>query len=220
MQINEAYRILGIDQNASEDKVKSAYRQKAREIQDYGGESMPQKMEQLNDAYDTVINNMRMGHNGQGGSYSSLKDIRDKINSGRTAEAEQLLDSMPRPNRTAEWYYLKGLVLKNKGWLEDAKTHFAAAARMDPTNKEYQNAANGYYQNNQQNQNHYNGSYSNGRYNQSYNGSYGNGGYNNGGYHTGPAYNNSGCSGCDVCTSLLCADCCCECMGGDLIRCC
>ena len=27
-------------------------------------------------------------------------------------------------------------------------------------------------------------------------------------------------SGCDICTSLLCADCCCECMGGDLISCC
>ena len=24
----------------------------------------------------------------------------------------------------------------------------------------------------------------------------------------------------DCCASLLCADCCCECMGGDLIRCC
>lgn len=32
--------------------------------------------------------------------------------------------------------------------------------------------------------------------------------------------NATGCSGCDVCTGLLCADCCCECMGGDLIRCC
>ena len=26
--------------------------------------------------------------------------------------------------------------------------------------------------------------------------------------------------GCDTCTTLLCADCCCECMGGDLIPCC
>lgn len=25
---------------------------------------------------------------------------------------------------------------------------------------------------------------------------------------------------CDCCQSLICADCCCECMGGDLIRCC
>ncbi len=37
-----------------------------------------------------------------------------------------------------------------------------------------------------------------------------------GGYRTSSS---SGC-GCDLCTSLICADCCCECMGGDLISCC
>ncbi len=26
--------------------------------------------------------------------------------------------------------------------------------------------------------------------------------------------------GCDLCTTMICADCCCECMGGDLIPCC
>ena len=30
----------------------------------------------------------------------------------------------------------------------------------------------------------------------------------------------SSCSGCDLCTGLLCADCCCECIGSDLISCC
>ena len=30
----------------------------------------------------------------------------------------------------------------------------------------------------------------------------------------------SACSGTDLCTSLICADCLCECCGGDLIRCC
>lgn len=36
-------------------------------------------------------------------------------------------------------------------------------------------------------------------------------------YNTG-----TGCMGdpCSCCTNLLCADCCCECMGGDLISCC
>ncbi len=29
-----------------------------------------------------------------------------------------------------------------------------------------------------------------------------------------------GDGGCDWCTTLICADCCCECMGGDLIPCC
>lgn len=39
-----------------------------------------------------------------------------------------------------------------------------------------------------------------------------------GGY--GKGYNTSGSGGCDWCTTLICADCCCECMGGDLIPCC
>ena len=30
----------------------------------------------------------------------------------------------------------------------------------------------------------------------------------------------SSCSACDVRSSLIIADCCCECCGGDLIRCC
>ena len=36
----------------------------------------------------------------------------------------------------------------------------------------------------------------------------------------GNGYNTTRGGGCDVCTSLICADCCCECMGGDLIPCC
>ena len=31
---------------------------------------------------------------------------------------------------------------------------------------------------------------------------------------------NGSCNACDVCQGLVCADCCCECMGGDLIPCC
>ena len=37
-----------------------------------------------------------------------------------------------------------------------------------------------------------------------------------GGYRT--TTSSAGC--CDICSTLLCADCCCECMGGDLISCC
>lgn len=32
--------------------------------------------------------------------------------------------------------------------------------------------------------------------------------------------NMGGTSACDCCQGLICADCCCECMGGDLISCC
>ena len=40
------------------------------------------------------------------------------------------------------------------------------------------------------------------------------------GYRTVGTNMTGGMSACDCCQSLICADCCCECMGGDLIPCC
>ena len=102
-----------------------------------------------------------------------------------------LLDGTPAGSRDAEWYFLKGSVLYKKGWLEEAYNHFATAVRMDPGNMEYRTALN---QMNMQRQ--------------------------TGGYRTSRQNHSGGCSGCDMCSGLLCADCCCECAGGDLISCC
>ena len=97
---------------------------------------------------------------------------------------------VPSQARDAEWFFLKGSVLHKKGWLEEAYNHFATACRMDPNNFEYRQALNR-----------------------------SDAGRHTGSYHTGPA-TGQGCSTCDVCQTLICMDCCCECMGGDLIACC
>ena len=55
-------------------------------------------------------------------------------------------------------------------------------------------------------------------YAQTYNSLRQRGGAYGGGYNTNRQ--TGGCSGCDICASLACMDCCCECMGGDLISCC
>ena len=83
----------------------------------------------------------------------------------------------------------EGTCLYKKGWMEEAYNNFSTACNMDPGNMEYRAAMN-------QCQNQRNGAY---------------GGYN----RTAPAA--GGCNACDMCSSLICADCCCECMGGDLI---
>ena len=41
-----------------------------------------------------------------------------------------------------------------------------------------------------------------------------------GGYNPSAGMSTGGCNTCDMCSGLLMADCCCECMGGDLIPCC
>ncbi|MBQ3259064.1 MAG: J domain-containing protein [Clostridia bacterium] len=196
------YEVLGIQPTATDDEVKAAYRELAKKYHPDNYENNPlsdlaeEKMQEINEAYDAIIRMRRQGGSAKGqsghhtGGTSRYTDIRNLIRTGRTIDAEALLDGIPAPSRDAEWYFLKGSVLYKKGWLEEAYSHISTAARMDPTNAEYQQAMNRLEMQRR-----------------------------TGGYRVSPM-SQGGCSACDVCNGLICADCCCECMGGDLIRCC
>ena len=105
------------------------------------------------------------------------------IRSGRIADAEQILNGVPDSGRDAEWYFLKGTVLYRRGWMDDAYSSLQVACQRDPGNAEYRAALN-------QVEAQRSGSF--------------------GGYNT--QVPRGGVSGCDICSSLICADCCCECM--------
>ncbi len=194
--MNNPYEILGISPNATDDEVKAAYRELAKKYHpdNYGdnplSEFAEEKMQEINEAYDAIIRMRKNDSSSSSSSSSRYTDIRNLITLGRTIDAETLLDGIPAPLRDAEWYFLKGSVLYRKGWLDDAYNHFSTATRMEPGNMEYRSA---FQRMEQQRQ--------------------------TGGYHTMPTAG-GGCSACDMCQGLFCADCCCECMGGDLIRCC
>lgn len=188
------YEILGVPQGASKEQIDAAYRELMRKYQDIGNFT---KIEELNQAYDTIV----MGSYSDN-SYNSYRnytytpdysDIRAKINSGRLDDAQTLLDGVPENARDAQWFYLKGTIQQKRGWLEEAAKNFATASNLDPSNNTYKMAYN---------------KVNNAR---------------SGGYRTERRRSDGekrGCSGCDMCTGLLCADCCCECFGGDLIPCC
>ncbi|MBR7092998.1 MAG: J domain-containing protein [Clostridia bacterium] len=187
----DPYQVLGISPDATDEQVKAAYRELAKKYHpDHYGDNplsdlAQEKMQQINEAYDTIIKQRRAGRSG--GARSQYGDIRNLIRAGRIEDAEVLLDGIPEAARDAEWHFLKGSLLYKKGWLDAAAEHFSAACRMDPANQEYQAA---FRQISARRQ--------------------------GGGYAAQPR----GCSGCDMCTGLICADCCCESMGCDLIRCC
>ncbi|MBQ9413961.1 MAG: J domain-containing protein [Clostridia bacterium] len=188
--MKDPYEVLGISPNATDDEVKAAYRAAARKYHpdNYAdnplSELAQEKMQEINEAYDAIVRQRKAGYGG-----TRFGDIRMMIQNRRFVEAEELLDGIPASQRGAEWHYLKGQVLYQKGWLEEANRHFYQAAQMEPGNAEYRAAAN--------------------RTAAARQGNYTAGGQSGG-----------GCSACDICSALLCADCCCECMGGDLIRCC
>ena len=213
--MSDPYKVLGISPSATDEEVKTAYREMAKKYHPDNYSDSPlsdlaaEKMKEINEAYDAIIAERKQRSSGQyaqgntsyGGYYggyqgqtsSNYFDARNMIASGRIADAEQILNGVPQNSREAEWYFLKGTIYFRKGWSDDAYTNFQTACQMDPSNSEYRAAFNN--MNNQRN----------GMY---------------GGYNTNRNPNAGGCNGCDMCSGLICADCCCECTGGDLIPCC
>ncbi len=151
--VNDPYKVLGIDRSATDEEVKKAYRDLAKKYHPDNYVNTPladladEKMKEVNEAYDT-IQKMRKENSGYSQSGSSenyaggpFADIRSYINSRNFYEAEIRLNSVPNTQRTAEWYYLKGVTFRARGWYFEAAKHFDVACRMDPANDEYRIAA-------------------------------------------------------------------------------
>ena len=212
--MTDPYKVLNISLDATDDEIKKAYRELARKYHpdNYQDSNLAdlaeEKMKEVNEAYDLIqkersgkggaygssYNGYNAGYNGGYNTYGGTTDarfieIRNMINARRYSEAEIRLDSMSAADRNAEWNFLKGCVLAQRGHFFDAQRYIETACYMDPSNMEYRAMKNQMARNA---------------------GSYGRG------YTTNNA---SDCDMCTVCQTLWCMDCCCECMGGDCIRC-
>lgn len=192
------YEVLGVSPNASDEEIKKAYRELAKKYHPDKYADSPlkdvaeQKMKEINEAYDT-INDIRSGKatsSGYSGGYSSSQgssqfySVRVYIQRNMINEADNILSSTPPEQRTAEWYFLKGVCAYRRGWNEQARTFFETACNMDPGNAEYRAAMDNMSR--QQT-------------------------YSYGGYSTDTASSSSSCSFCDICSAILCADCLCSC---------
>lgn len=234
MNNKDPYSILGVSRNASDDEVKNAYRALARKYHpdNFGDdpalrELANEKMQQINWAYDeiqrikesgktsysgngTYYQSANTGANGAGNQNNNQSNnfshiyapIREDINAHRFSDAERKLMAIALPERVAEWHYLMSLVLMSRKMTGDAMRELEIACNMDPSNFEYQKAKEMFNSNA---------------------GTYGNTYYGS----TTDTYNRRAydrrqdtSDACNCCANLLCLDCLCECMGGDLIACC
>ena len=195
------YQVLGVAETATDAEIKNAYRELAKKYHPDNYADSPladlaeQKMKEINEAYDTICD-MRKNPSSSNNAYSrgtyansgythtNFPDVRRLIKEGRLDDAIQILNGISTSGRNGEWYFLMGMVFSRKGWTEQAYSYFQTACRMEPNNPEFVSALNNM----------------NARRS-----------YNPSGYNT---VNSAGCSVCDICTGIMCADCLCDCCGG------
>ena len=224
--MKDPYSILGVHPGATDEEVKNAYRNLARKYHpDNYDDSKPlkelakEKMQEINAAYDEIQRNRTDGfssnqssNNSDSYSYSSYTrppiyaQIRQKVNERRYHEAEKMLAGISEFDRVAEWHFLNAICLNQRGRVADSIRELEIACNMDPANLEYQRAKEMF-------------NTSGASYGSTY---YGGGPYNSSGSGSGGGYyrRSSTDDACDCCANLICLDCLCECMGGDLIACC
>ena len=200
--MRDPYEVLGVPRSASKEQIKAAYKALAKKYHPDNYASSPlretaeEKMAEINEAYDTIMSGANQHYKSSGyTTYSdSFFEVEELLRKGKLDAAEQVLENMELSERSARWYFLKGQVNYKRGWTDQAYSYYNMAYNMEPGNPEYRDA----FENMKNRQ--------------------------RGGYRT--SHHSSGnngccdCDGCDICSGLLCADCCCECMGGDCIRCC
>ncbi len=194
--MKDPFEVLGVSPSASEDEIKKAYRELAKKYHPDNYLNNPladlanEKMKEINEAYDEILKRRYEG------SSSSSGDFSDSAQGADLARIRNLILS----GRYAEAeVLLNGLSQRSAQW------HYLAGECYMYTNR-YNKAAEEYriaYQmepNNPQ----YAAAY---RRFQSAGSPFG-------------RINDTSPGVCDLCSGLLCADCCCECCGGDLISCC
>lgn len=207
----DPYRVLGVGRNASNDEIKEAYRTLSRKYQSDNYSSSPlsdiaeKKMDELDRAYDAIMAE-RYGDNAAsyGPSYNTSAQHNGYYGADNGYGNSQYPDvrAQIRSGRIDDAEtILDGIPkdIRNAEWYFLKGQVQQSRGWFDEAYKNYSTACSMEPQNRE-----YTDAFNNLNNNAS------------GGYRTSHE-KGTGCSACDICSGLMCADCCCECMGGDLI---
>lgn len=125
----DPYEILGVERNASEEEINNKFRETIEECINNQDENTKQKIQNLNAAYNLIINE------------KMYKEVRELIDNRSYFDAEAKLNTINNSN-SAEWNYLQGFIAVQKGWFENGLKYIKKATELDPGNLEYLDSLN------------------------------------------------------------------------------
>lgn len=144
--MKDAYETLGLHKTATDEEIRTAYRQLARRWHPdrfpAGPERMwaEEKMAEINEAHRAVLSGEagRVTPAASASTTEQLNDVQKLLELGQNAAARAALQRMEC--RSAQWNYLFGSVLMRLGDYEKSVLYFGIAARLRPENPQYRAA--------------------------------------------------------------------------------
>ena len=215
----DPFVILGVKKGATQSEILDAYKEKRGYYQSLVfeegevGANAARMIQELDNAYQLAMeyahDSASVSADEQYDGFDSFADVKNAIKNKDFARAQSLLDD--NFDRGAEWHYYQSIVYYEKSWLHESKKQLEIALTLDPNNAKYQKALDNMNKKidgtNAFDDPKHKGRKARGQ----------NDGYR---YQRSYQQQSSEDTACRVCQGLICADCCCECMGGDLISCC